>query len=57
MGEGNVKIQDLTLYENIQRVFRVAVKVFVSGRDLCIGILDVKFSGWRMGSWLGFLCD
>ncbi len=41
----------------MQRAFRVAVKVFVSGRDLCIGIIDLKFSGGRIGPWLGFSCD
>ncbi len=33
-------------YAHIQRVFRVAVKVFGSGRDLCIGIID---QAWRPG--------
>ncbi len=44
-------------YAHIHRVFRIAVKVFGSGRDLCIWILDLKFSGWRIGPWLGFSSD
>jgi len=44
-------------YAHIQRVFRGAVQVFGSGWDLCIGILDLKFSGWPFGPWLGFSCD
>ena len=35
---------------------RVAVKVCVSGRDLGIRKVDLRFSG-PFGPWLGFSCD